>query len=344
MNIQDGDSMVGVHDVDECGRTTLMYAALSDRLDVVDAILNMGADVNKKCNLGVSTLMYAAMNDFDGIVELLLRRGADVNACANNGLNALQKASENGHNKVVKILLANGADVNYAVGVEELTALMMAAHKGHAAVITTLLKNGADIDKIDADGNTALMKAAMGGRDRIITILLDKGASVDQENCNKNSAMKLAIRHQHQHVVATFLSRGVLSGTVGDKKAFFKATKTGSDALVDFLLADKDDWVGEWLYALLLAAERNEGAIVIKLLNAADPGGRFHSRSQVARLTATLSRVANRHECALCGVGKFRTKRCAGCQAVLFCSAECQRRMWSAHKQLCRALQSDMPR
>ncbi|KAI0747598.1 hypothetical protein C8Q80DRAFT_685654 [Daedaleopsis nitida] len=41
--------------------------------------------------------------------------------------------------------------------------------------------------------------------------------------------------------------------------------------------------------------------------------------------------------CDSCGCEKSPLKRCSGCSAVVYCSKECQRKAWSAHKELCRS-------
>ncbi len=46
------------------------------------------------------------------IVQELIERGADINAMNNSGITALMSASFNGHIEVVKELIKRGADVN----------------------------------------------------------------------------------------------------------------------------------------------------------------------------------------------------------------------------------------
>ena len=46
------------------------------------------------------------------IVQMLLERGADVNAEGGGYGNALQSASHNDHQEIVQVLLKRGADVN----------------------------------------------------------------------------------------------------------------------------------------------------------------------------------------------------------------------------------------
>jgi ankyrin repeat protein len=88
---------------DEYGITPLMYAARGDR-----PILNM-----------------PAATDHADVVQVLLDNGADVNAATDSGFVALFWAARYGHEKVVKLLIDNGANVN-AKDKDRLTALKWA--------------------------------------------------------------------------------------------------------------------------------------------------------------------------------------------------------------------------
>ena len=56
--------------------------------------------------------MFAAQNGHLEIVQALLAAGAEVNAKTDKGLTALIEAIEKGHTETVQALLAAGAEVN----------------------------------------------------------------------------------------------------------------------------------------------------------------------------------------------------------------------------------------
>ena len=66
-----------------------MMASQQGHLDVVQALLAKGADVNAKDNDGATALMLASQNGHLDVVQALLAKGADVNAKANDGVTAL---------------------------------------------------------------------------------------------------------------------------------------------------------------------------------------------------------------------------------------------------------------
>lgn len=91
------------------------------------------------------------------VVELLLENGADVNKTAMNGseLSALQSAVSRGHKNVVSILLEYGANPNSKM-VGGFTPLMSAAALGFEDTVDLLLKYGADISIESDDGRRAV--------------------------------------------------------------------------------------------------------------------------------------------------------------------------------------------
>ena len=71
-------------------------------------MISKGANVKDK--YVETALMWASKEGHKEVVELLIEKGADVNARDNAGWTALMDASYNGHKEIVELLLEKGAD------------------------------------------------------------------------------------------------------------------------------------------------------------------------------------------------------------------------------------------
>lgn len=97
-------------DPDTSGSTALMYAVAKDRKEVVDLLLDAGADINESDVTVGSALTWAAYYDREEIVEDLLDRGADPNVVNSVGGTPLIVAASKGSARIVQMLLEHGAD------------------------------------------------------------------------------------------------------------------------------------------------------------------------------------------------------------------------------------------
>ena len=117
-----------------------------------------------------TALLIASRKGYVELVEMLLNNGADVNATDNNGDTALSFASQNGHTEIVAMLLAARADVNIKSDFGG-TALMLASLRGHTEIVAKLLAARADVNAENNYGQTALSLASLNGHTDIVKLL-----------------------------------------------------------------------------------------------------------------------------------------------------------------------------
>lgn len=101
-----------LNEPDAKGNTALGLAAENGDADIVEALLEAGADPNQGDGRNQEVPLYlAASNDHPRVVEKLLRAGADLKREDNNiGYAALTEAADWGDVGMVKMLLDAGAD------------------------------------------------------------------------------------------------------------------------------------------------------------------------------------------------------------------------------------------
>jgi uncharacterized protein len=109
------------------------------------------------------------------IVEALLAAGAEINPSGIFMMSPLMHAGSD--LEIVKLLISKGADVNQK-NFRGATALMSAAGAGTVSVVKYLIEKGADVNARDQEGNTALTYAEnrrglldASERDQIIRVL-----------------------------------------------------------------------------------------------------------------------------------------------------------------------------
>lgn len=122
----------------------LVWAAKSDRVEVMGALLTHGADVDGEPYRGTA-LSWAAANDRINALTWLLDHGADINnrttfggLTHGNGLTALHLAAQANKVAAVHFLLARGADPTITDGIYHSTARGWAEHEGSRDVLALL--------------------------------------------------------------------------------------------------------------------------------------------------------------------------------------------------------------
>ncbi|CAJ1367060.1 unnamed protein product [Effrenium voratum] len=115
--------------------TPLLYASAGGHLEVVECLLDAGADKEKANNEGTTPLHVAAFLGHQAIVQCLMDAGADKDRADNEGRSPLHLAAMQGHRTVVRCLVDAGAKANN-VG---RSPLQFAAMQGHQAVLQCLL-------------------------------------------------------------------------------------------------------------------------------------------------------------------------------------------------------------
>jgi ankyrin repeat protein len=127
------------------GSTPFMYAALYGGAPLLNRLLKLGADPNRRNDANATALMWAA-DDLEK-ARLLLDHGANVNARSDDLRTPLMiAAARPGATAVVKLLLARGADPNPNPHPDaESSPLLEAVTAGDAETMAALIERGADV-------------------------------------------------------------------------------------------------------------------------------------------------------------------------------------------------------
>ena len=125
---------------------------------------------------GATALWCASTGNYVEIVEMLIEAGANVNKPTSTGSTPLRGAAFNGHCKVMEVLIKNGADLNLANVVGQ-SPLLIAVMRGHLKATELLLDKGADHSQCTIHNHSVIHLAAGKGHMEILQMLLDRGIS-----------------------------------------------------------------------------------------------------------------------------------------------------------------------
>jgi len=137
-------------------KEALVNASFLGDLEVVLALLNVGADINAVNQNGNTPLLLAAQGNRLNIIRVLLDRGADINA-------PNQPTRDN-----------NGLP-QVAAPPFIVTPLMYASYNSTLEIVQELLERGANVN-INFNGNTALSLAQLVERLDVVALLQQYGA------------------------------------------------------------------------------------------------------------------------------------------------------------------------
>ena len=281
----DRDANVNLPQNGEFG-SPLQAASCSGSEEIVQMLLEHGAEVSTPRGKYVSALQYASRRRNESIVRMLLEHGANVNFLGlADSRSALQEASDSGCKEVVQMLLTYGADVNF-FNVRGRSALQEAANAGHEDIARVLISHGADINAQRLGHGNALTLAAASGRGKIVQILLEHGADVNAKQ-KKRTPLIAAAERGHREILQMLLEYGahVDAQCKGRRTALVAASENGHDVAVETLLKHGAVANAEGVdhgFALEAACRKGHQGVVRLLLNYnadIDTQGRRHGRA-----------------------------------------------------------------
>ena len=188
---------------DRGGYTALHLAAKAGKLDVIDALVGAGADIDGTAGTNYTPLAIAVLNGRTDALRRLLQRGADVNADVLDGSSALSLAASRSSPTAVAYLLEAKADP------DRNQPLMQALSHDRTEIAKMLINAGAKINIWDEQKRAPLHHAAIHTSQEVATLLLDKGADIDlRDQANGFTPLHWAIHYGRHQMVEYLLEKG----------------------------------------------------------------------------------------------------------------------------------------
>lgn len=168
---------------------SLCSVAAGGNAEVMEQLLNEGADPDKADYSGRTPLMIASTKGYLECVKILLEHNADANKADVDGKVPLVEALIARDPATVKLLWENGATLQNA---DKGQILGQAVRDCNIDLIEDFLKYGASIDEIDDEGLTPLHVAVLHGQLSMAKFLLSKGADPNKPSDGLPTPLQLA--------------------------------------------------------------------------------------------------------------------------------------------------------
>jgi len=202
-----------------CTAPRLYIASRRGKLDVVQRLLDLGADIDAKSANGSTALFAASRRGHVHVANFLLDRHADIDALNNYNDSALYLACLFANVEATRVLLARGANVD--LGKPPILTACRLPHQNEQAkmdmstlwarrlqVVRLLADHNASLNVIDAKGRTAIMEASRSNQPAIIELLCDRHVDVNVLKNDNKSALYLACYWANVEATRVLFVRG----------------------------------------------------------------------------------------------------------------------------------------
>lgn len=252
---------------DNNGKTPLHIAGLKNNELIADLLLDNGAKINERTDLGNTIIAIAADSGNDSLLSRLIKRpGADVNICDTSRITPLMKAVTSGNRLSVIMLLNSGAQtssrdncgqtaLHFAANTDSLlitkdlleknhlllnatdfqgnSPLHIALQNRHSSTAKLFIMYKAPLTIFNTQGNTPLHEATLINDSELVEIMLQRGAPIVQ---NKQGYLPthIAMQKTNNRVIEIFFRYGanfLTSTSAGDSHAHIAAQYGNVEAL-----------------------------------------------------------------------------------------------------------------
>lgn len=177
----------------EEGETILEHIIITGRLDLVQFLVEAGADVNICNNDHEYPLEFAAYKTreiFDYLEPLTSFKVKGI---------SLVQSTVNGEYEMIQALIDTGIDVDAYKESSGRTPLIISVQQGNIKLVKMFLEAGANLNLKDRNsGTSALISAVKRQYVHITRLLLENGANVDITDQSGDTALDVAMKFKNE--------------------------------------------------------------------------------------------------------------------------------------------------
>jgi len=200
-----------VNTVDNLGNTILHYVCLwydDDSEEMLNYIIQCGADMNKTNYEGETPLMYSCVNSRNNkYISILVENAADVHKTNNKGETAFLLACKYGNETMINELIKYGVDINKADN-DGNTPIYVAIHGGVCVYFLEYLVNlGVDLNKPNNKGRIPLHKLG-GWNEKLYELFIERGSDVNKKDNEGITPLMIARKRKNEIAINCLIKHG----------------------------------------------------------------------------------------------------------------------------------------
>ncbi len=198
------------------GKTPFLLACRQARIDLMQALIALGADPHRLTTSGENAIHYAALSGDLAKIRYLLNLQVSFTMRNKATDSPLDIACELGHVNIAKALIKEGADFRYVNKYTGQTCLHRSATFGRDGIVSLLIAKGAALETRDHLSLTPLLLAIVHFRRTATQLLVAAGANINACDSLGRTAFSLVIQQYHTMTenVASALPSSALRHTI----------------------------------------------------------------------------------------------------------------------------------
>ncbi|XP_034188818.2 ankyrin repeat and MYND domain-containing protein 2 [Osmia lignaria lignaria] len=335
--------------VDENGMSPLQHACYKGNKEIVQMLLDQGADVNAgQHEHAYTALHFAALSGNAELCHLLMSHGARLTATNSVGRTPAQMAAFVGNHNCVATInnFIPKADIDYYVKPQGLqTESMLPPHLADSFHKFIMQVN---VHPVRVALNLQRCPGLLENADKVQKVL----ESMRHKEMTRGAETNVVMAFKYHYLscvvaeVIKFQKRQEAMKAEKTEKTNEEGEERKSDTIEGlirkFLKCSKNDDIPEYQEAFLRETVREfpyrESTIfrqMVATLAATDPPSALSVVS--AAINGQRAFSDNAQVCVTCGEDKA-SKKCSKCKTVQYCDRECQRLHWFMHKKACTRL------
>lgn len=198
------DEMVRVLNAETTGtqRSPLLLAARRGDMQVVEKMVELGADIEKRDYTEATALIYAIQRNNEPMAKILLEAHLRVSKARGHGDSESKTGDKDKKNRST-----DDRDPTSVRGKAYPAPLQSAAMTGNIDMVKLLLSYGVDVNEESGQFNTALTGAAAGGFSQVVSLLLDHKAETLLGGGSYPNALSAAVSSTSAATIDLLLAR-----------------------------------------------------------------------------------------------------------------------------------------